>query len=116
MNISHSGDMVVCAVDDRPVGIDIEQIRPIDLTVAKRICSVEELLYLFGHRPTEQDFTYTTDTEILARFFEIWTAKEAYGKCLGSGIGDIKKQVPIHKTLNLHGNCIVSICPMDNKY
>ena len=38
-NISHSGDMVVCAVDDKPVGIDIEKIRPIDLTVAKRICT-----------------------------------------------------------------------------
>lgn len=89
-NISHSGDMVVCAVDDKPVGIDIEQIRPIDLTVAKRICTDEELLQLFGHTPTEQDFTYTTDTEILTRFFELWTAKEAYGKCMGTGIDNIK--------------------------
>ena len=56
-NISHSSDMVVCAVDDKPVGIDIEQIRPIDLTVAKRICTDEELLYLFDHTPTDQDFT-----------------------------------------------------------
>lgn len=76
-NISHSGDIVVCAVDDKPIGIDIEQIRPIDLTVAKRICTDEELLYLFGHTPTEQNFTYTTDTKILTRFFELWTAKEA---------------------------------------
>ena len=85
-NISHSGDMVVCAVDNNPIGIDIEQIRPIDLTVAKRICTDEELLYLFGHMPTEQDFTYTTDTEILTRFFELWTAKEAYGKYSGEGL------------------------------
>ena len=85
-NISHSGDMVVCAVDNKPIGIDIEQIRPIDLSVAKRICTEEELLYLFGHVPTEQDFTYTTDTKILTRFFELWTAKEAYGKCVGDGI------------------------------
>lgn len=85
-NISHSGDMVVCAVDDKPVGIDIEQIRPIDLTVTKRICTNEELLHLFGYTPTEQDFAYTTDIEILTRFFELWTAKEAYGKCIGDGI------------------------------
>lgn len=85
-NISHSGDMVVCAVDDKPVGIDIEQIRPIDLSVAKRICADDELLYLFGYTPTERDFTYTTDTKILTRFFELWTAKEAYGKCIGEGI------------------------------
>lgn len=85
-NISHSGNMVVCAVDNKPVGIDIEQIHPIDLTVAKRICTDEEMLYLFGHIPMEQDFAYTTDTEILTRFFEIWTKKEAYGKCMGNGI------------------------------
>ena len=89
-NISHSGDMVVCAVDDRPIGIDIEQIRPIDLSVAKRICTDEELLYLFGHAPTDEDFTYTTVTETLTRFFELWTAKEAYGKCVGNGIENIK--------------------------
>ena len=93
-NISHSGDMVVCAIDDKPVGIDIEQIHPIDLTVAKRICTDEELLYLFGHTPTDDDFTYTTDTEILTRFFELWTAKEAYGKYLGSGVvGFIERKV-----------------------
>ena len=88
-NISHSGDMVVCAVDDKPIGIDIEQIRPIDLSVAKRICTDEELLYLFGRRPTEQDFTYTIDTETLTRFFELWTAKEAYGKRMGIGVNQL---------------------------
>lgn len=85
-NISHSGNMVVCAVDNNPIGIDIEQIRPIDLTIAKRICTDEELLYLFDHMPAEQDFVYTTDQGVLTRFFQLWTAKEASGKCLGSGI------------------------------
>lgn len=85
-NISHSGDIVVCVVDDKPVGIDIEKIRPIDLKVAKHFCSDDELIYLFGHTPTEQDFVYTTDHEILDRFFELWTAKEAYGKCIGFGM------------------------------
>lgn len=85
-NISHSGDMVVCAIDDKPIGIDIEKIRPIDLAVAKRICTSEELLYLFDRTPTEQDFTYTTDTKILTRFFELWTKKEAYGKHFGYGL------------------------------
>lgn len=88
-NISHSGDMVVCAVDDKPIGTDIELIRPVDLTVAKRICTDEELLYLFGYEPTEQDFTFTTDNEILTRFFELWTTKEAYGKCIGKGVKSI---------------------------
>lgn len=85
-NISHSGNMVVCAVDDKPIGIDIEQIRPIDLSIAKRICTENELSYLFGHVPAEKEFVNTSDYKILTRFFEIWTAKEAYGKCIGNGI------------------------------
>lgn len=85
-NISHSGDIVVCVVDDKPVGIDVEKIRPIDLKVAKHICTDDELVYLFGYTPTEQDFTYTTDQELLTRFFELWTSKEAYGKCIGFGM------------------------------
>lgn len=92
-NISHSGDMVVCAVNDKPVGVDIEQIRPIDLTVAKRICTDEELLYLFGHVPIEQDFTYTTNTGILTNFFKIWTAKEATVKRKGTGVAEIKSSI-----------------------
>ena len=108
-NISHSGDMVVCAVDDKPVGIDIEKIRPIDLTIAKRICTDDELNYLFGHTPTEQDFTYTTDTKILTRFFELWTAKEAYGKCMGVGISEIRKQVRASVQFNLWEEYIISI-------
>ena len=85
-NISHSGDMVVCAVDDKPIGIDIEHIRSINLSVAKRICTDEELLYLFGHIPMKQDLIYTANTEILNRFFELWTAKEAYSKCVGNNL------------------------------
>lgn len=88
-NISHSGDIVVCAIDSYPVGIDVERIRPIDLKVAERICTDDELLYIFGHKPTEQDFIYTTDMEILTRFFEIWTKKEAYFKCMSTGFNNI---------------------------
>lgn len=46
----------------------------------------DEVTYLLGHTPTDQDFTYTTNTEILTRFFELWTAKEAYGKYIGEGL------------------------------
>ena len=111
-NISHSGDVVVCAVDDNPIGIDIEKIRPIDLTVSKRICTGEELLYLFGHTPAEQDFTYTTDTKILTRFFELWTVKEAYGKCIGCGVCDTEvgwtaKYIAIKKTVS---DYVITLC------
>ena len=92
-NISHSGDMVVCGVDDRAVGIDVEQIRPIDLSIAKRICTKNELMYLFGHAPVAEDFACTPNHEVLMRFFEIWTAKEAYGKCNGTGVSCLGAEV-----------------------
>lgn len=85
-NISHSGNMVVCIVDMKPVGIDVEQIKHTDLKVAKRVCTREELVYLFGHVPTEQENTYYTDPEILTRFFKLWTEKEAICKLRGTGI------------------------------
>jgi len=109
-SISHSGDMVVCAVDNKPIGIDIEQIRPIDLKIAKRICTDEELLYLFGHAATKQDFTYTEDTEILTRFFKLWTAKEAYGKLIGNGLASISKPTKKEtKTYIIENKYVVSV-------
>lgn len=85
INISHSGNMVVCAVSDQPVGIDIELIRPVDLRTAKHFCTPEDLEYLFGHTPSEEEFIKTEEEAILHRFFQIWTVKEAY--CKWSGIG-----------------------------
>ena len=85
-NISHSGDYAVCAVNDKPVGIDIEEIRPVNLKIARKICNADELAYIFGHEPTADDFTDTTDKDKLTRFFEIWTKKEACGKCAGTGL------------------------------
>lgn len=75
-NISHSGDMVVCAVDNHPVGIDIEKIRPIDLSITKHNCTDEQLLYLFEHPPTDADFTYTEDADILTRFLSFGLQKK----------------------------------------
>lgn len=107
-NISHSCDLVVCAIDNSPVGIDVEKIRPIDLNVAKRFCNKEELFYLFGHELAEEDFIYTSETDILSRFFEIWTKKEAYGKFIGFGL---LPEDPNHKT----SECDISVI-IENSY
>lgn len=89
-SISHCDDAVVCATDNTAVGIDIERIRPVDLRLAKKICVDEEMQYLFGKIPAQDDFVFCKDENILCRFFEIWTAKEAYFKKLGTGITDLK--------------------------
>lgn len=85
-NISHSTDMVVCVVDDNPVGVDIEKIRPIDLNMAKRIFSEEETRYIFGCAPDVEDYNHYLNDVVLQRFFEHWTKKEAYGKLVGKGV------------------------------
>lgn len=72
-NISHSGNIVVCAVDDCPVGIDIERIRDFDNSIVNRVCNKNEINYIFDSK-----IPYS---KMLERFFEIWTFKEAYFKC-----------------------------------
>lgn len=85
-NISHSADMVVCVVNDNPVGVDIEKIRPVDLNTAKRIFSEEEIRYIFECIPDAEDYNCYLNDAVLQRFFEFWTKKEAYGKLIGKGI------------------------------
>lgn len=80
-NISHSGDYVVCAVSDKEIGIDIEKIRDVHPRSAERFACPEELEYI---NSTENGF------------FEIWTLKEAYFKCIGTGLGSDIKNVSFH--------------------
>ena len=41
-NLSHSGEYAVCALSDKPVGVDIEEIGSPDFAVAERCFSAEE--------------------------------------------------------------------------
>lgn len=92
-NVSHCDNMVVCAVCDTPVGIDIQRIKPVNLKIAKRICNDKELETLFGYTPTDKDFIYCENEETLKRFFCLWTEKEACVKYTGNGLADIKKTI-----------------------
>ncbi|HEY9762220.1 MAG TPA: 4'-phosphopantetheinyl transferase superfamily protein [Trichocoleus sp.] len=77
-NLSHSGDWVVYGVScDRPLGIDIEQIRPL-----------RNLHSLAQHclTPIEcQDLFESVEADH-SKFFEYWTSKEAYLKATGQGL------------------------------
>ena len=76
-NMSHSGEYVVLAVSDYPVGIDIERIRANRLSVAKRCFCVEEY---------EDIINAETEEEQNNRFAGYWTMKEAYIKYVGKGL------------------------------
>ena len=79
VSIAHSGNYAVCALSDTPVGIDIEEVRPMCGRVATGTFSVRENEYLDADG-------YELSGESLVRFFEIWTAKEAYAKMTRKGI------------------------------
>lgn len=76
-NISHSNDLVICAINDTSIGVDIEKIRLVDLNIIEKVCCKDELKYVL------YDNSYK-------HFFKIWTFKEAYFKFIGTGITDFK--------------------------
>ena len=76
-NLSHSGDWVVCGIGDRKLGIDVERMEQIDLSIADDQFSREEAAYL-SSLPKE---------EKLSSFYTIWTLKESFTKLDGRGLG-----------------------------
>lgn len=68
-NLSHCGDMVVCAVCDREVGVDIQRI-DYRKNVINKVCSQEEAAEI----RTPKDFT------------KMWVLKESFAKCDGRGL------------------------------
>lgn len=76
-NLSHSGNVAMCVVSKYPVGCDVEQVREIDLKIAKRYFCEEE---------TKKIFSFTKDSDRLDAFFRLWTLKESYVKAVGKGL------------------------------
>lgn len=76
-SLSHSGDLVICAVSDKSVGCDVEEIRKAPKGVAERYFSDSEQEYLDQFSGEEYD----------KAFFRIWTLKESYVKMTGEGMG-----------------------------
>jgi 4'-phosphopantetheinyl transferase len=79
-NISHSGEWIVCALNNNPVGIDIQKIVPIarnrmDMTVV-RFFHDDERIHYFNLKDDEKN----------AFFFTQWALKESYIKFQGKGL------------------------------
>ena len=74
LSVSHSGPWVLAALDDKPLGVDVEVIRTADQKFMARACSEAEMAYInFGREGCYH------------RFWECWTAKEALFKVTGKG-------------------------------
>lgn len=98
-NSAHSGDYIVCAVGDSHVGIDIEEIKQIEMTIAEHFFAMQETQYILSQ----------PDEKRLKAFYQIWTMKEAYIKRDGKGL-----RIPLNSfnvldpALNAFYHCILS--------
>lgn len=75
-SLSHSGNAVMCAVSDLPVGCDTEQICPLRQNVASRFFTAEEYRALCDAPESERQ----------ELFYRFWTLKESYMKYTGAGL------------------------------
>ncbi len=98
-NLSHSGRWVIGAADRRPVGVDVEEIVPIELDVARHYFSAAEFAYI-----SNQPESLRT-----AAFYDIWTLKESYIKALGCGLSKDLNSFTINITPD--GKAVVSESP-----
>jgi len=73
-SISHCKEAIAVAVDDEPIGIDIESIRTADEDLIQRVMNAEEQQLIRASREPARTFT------------RLWTQKEAVVKALGTGI------------------------------
>ena len=94
-NLSHSGPLALCALDRRPVGVDIQTVGPHRPRILQRVCSREERAWL-----DEQ-------SDLWAAFAQLWALKESRAKYTGAGltspIAEIRVPLPAPGVLTLDG-------------
>lgn len=74
-NLSHSGKIVLCAISDMEVGVDVEYIDPaIDLNIAKHYFYNSEYENIMNAKNKSDEF------------FKYWVLKESYMKYTGLGM------------------------------
>lgn len=76
-NISHSGEYIMCAFSDSPVGVDIEKKGKMKMPVARRFFHAEEILRLENIRE---------EKDRAELFYRLWSVKESFLKYTGEGL------------------------------
>ncbi len=110
-SLSHSGNMAVLAISDREVGIDVQERRGYQEKVVKRFYHESEIAVIEA---------ISDSAEKVNCFYQMWTAKEAYIKFTGKGMGqDLRsfgvdlanecileegKEVALCKTIRMESN------------
>ena len=84
LSLSHSGDYAVCAVSQRPVGVDLQKRQSVKAGVLRLFYS-ERQAGLFRKRYGIGE-SGIMEGEALDRFLREWTVKESYMKMTGKGM------------------------------
>ncbi|TGE38958.1 4'-phosphopantetheinyl transferase superfamily protein [Desulfosporosinus fructosivorans] len=78
-NLSHCIEGAACVISTFEVGIDIQEIRPVNDSILKKVCSQTEIK------------TIKAAINMDAEFTRYWTMKESFLKAIGTGIiNDLK--------------------------
>jgi len=72
-NVSHSSEWIVCAVGNRPLGVDIEKIKEIE---------IGDMVKYFFSRQELETIKKISDCDKIKYFYELWTLKESYVKAM----------------------------------
>lgn len=92
-NISHSGNYIFCAIaEGLKVGIDIEELKPINFSEMHQIMNATEWLYI------------RAAIDPLREFYRMWTLKEAALKAEGTGFLTDPDKVCVKKDIVHIGN------------
>ncbi|HVX51961.1 MAG TPA: 4'-phosphopantetheinyl transferase superfamily protein [Chitinophagaceae bacterium] len=101
-NISHSGNAAVCALSlNGKIGIDIEQVKPVDTNMFDNVFTPGELAGI------------TTDANTLLAFYKLWTAKEATIKAEGTGFYSDARLVKINNNKGITRNRQWNLFPVE---
>ena len=87
-NLSHCRTAVACAVSDKPIGIDIESIRPAKESIIRYAMNDDEAKQILESENPDLEFT------------KLWTKKESLLKLTGEGINDNMKSVLSPENMN----------------
>ena len=85
-NLSHCKEAIVCAVSDKPVGVDVESHREFSDSLINYTLNDEEIAEI------------KKSDNVAATFIRLWTMKEATSKLIGTGIThDVKSLIDTTK-------------------
>lgn len=113
-NLSHSGHWVICAVDQSPVGIDVQLMESIDLNLAKNVLTPQDYRHYLKLSP-EQRLDY---------FYDLWTLRESLLKLTGQSLSNpvsmqidpLEKQSVYYQRYQFEPEYCLAACALSNQF